>query len=305
MAKVYSKSTGLNIISGKVKSVSDDRYSIVVESEKYNNSTKSREAVEFTVKAPVTYDESFVPGTRATVAGYLAGKGTINADYASASQGFSVLDEGLDNLDKNGNPRAVAVLSGEVLFANKRDELTENGQPKLNAAGAPRKPHFDVTIAVGTGSSRKTHIVKFYNFTDKEGKFVDNIGRMEKIFKNFDRKENPIYATFVTDKGQEYSYENEYNGNTYTNTNVSHMGAQSFDFEFLNARQKQTKAPEKAPEQAPVQAPKTEEAVQAQVPVQTAEPEVKNEEINSLSEEFGIPADMNLDDLSIDDLELE
>ena len=293
MAKVYSKSTGLNIISGKVKSVSDDRYSMVVESEKYNPSTKSREAVEFTVKAPVTYDESFIPGTRTTVAGYLAGKGTINADYASSSQGFSVLDEGLDNLDKNGNPRAVAVLSGEVLFANKRDELTENGQPKLNAAGAPRKPHFDVTIAVGTGSSRKTHIVKFYNFTDKDGKHVDNIGKMEKIFKNFDRKENPIYATFVTDKGQEYSYENEYNGNTYTNTNVSHMGAQSFDFEFLNARQKKASTPAQDKTEEPAKTPEAE--VKAEAPVPETKP-VEND--------FGIPDDLNLDDLNIDDMDL-
>lgn len=295
MAKVYSKSTGLNIISGKVKSVSDDRYSMVVESEKYNPSTKSREAVEFTVKAPVTYDESFIPGARVTVAGYLAGKGIINADYASASQGFSVLDEGLDNLDKNGNPRAITVLSGEVLFANKRDELTENGQPKLNAAGAPRKPHFDVTIAVGTGSSRKTHIVKFYNFTDKDGKHVDNIGRMEKIFKNFDRKENPIYATFVTDKGQEYSYENEYNGNTYTNTNVSHMGAQSFDFEFLNARQKKTSTPAQDKTEEPAKTPEAEVKAEAPVPVPETKP-VEND--------FGIPDDLNLDDLNIDDMDL-
>ena len=175
----------LTVISGIVKSVSEDRKEITVTAQEYVKAAKEGERGSFeekdvVLRAPVPV-EDLQAGDLATATGFKAGAGKINIDTIS-SQNSYIEAEGL------------GVLSGKVLFANVQTEIDrETGQPHLTQAGSPKKPHFDITVATGSGQDRVTHTVKIYNTKEN-----DNIARYERLFANFDREKNATLQTRET-----------------------------------------------------------------------------------------------------------
>lgn len=236
MSKMYgNQKTGVQVVSGPIKSVADDGLSAVITVQKYNKDTRKNEPEDVTVKTQLKIEE--VPGSIVTAVGYKV-RGVIEADVLS-SENIYVEEAGL------------SVLSGQVLFANKNDEIDkETGSPRLNQAGQPKKPHFDITIAVGDGNERVTHTVNIYNFPEKVENGVvvraaqDNIGRYEKLFATFDRETNPVYAAIVTQPGNSWvAHSKSSDGRVWDNQRMSHLGANSLDVSFLNGFQKGNTAP--------------------------------------------------------------
>jgi hypothetical protein len=236
MSGIYRNKSGINMISGTVEAISPDRKEVSVKTTEGNRETHQLEEKVFkaTFDGAETLKEDIHVGDTITVAGYQNGQNSISAKYAEHENGYFKASDDL------------VILSGEVLFANKNVEKDENGQPRLNKAGAEKKPHFDITIAVGTGKDRVNHVVKVYDFAAKEGKPAqENIARFEKIFANFDRKTNPIYITIATGEGQPYTKTNTKGDTTYENKYESHLGFKSFNVQFLNSLNKD-KGAEKA-----------------------------------------------------------
>lgn len=243
MSKCYTnQATGLTVISGIVKSVSEDRKEITVTAQEYVKAAKEGERGSFeekdvVLRAPVPV-EDLQAGDLATATGFKAGAGKINIDTIS-SQNSYIEAEGL------------GVLSGKVLFANVQTEIDrETGQPRLTQAGNPKKPHFDITVATGSGQDRVTHTVKIYNTKEN-----DNIARYERLFANFDREKNPIYVSIVTKAANAQAYMRESKdkqGRIWQNQCMSHMGANSIDVTFLNGLSKEA-AQEKSQEHQPQQ----------------------------------------------------
>ena len=104
----------LTVISGIVKSVSEDRKEITVTAQEYVKAAKEGERGSFeekdvVLRAPVPV-EDLQAGDLATATGFKAGAGKINIDTIS-SQNSYIEAEGL------------GVLSGKVLFANVQTEI--------------------------------------------------------------------------------------------------------------------------------------------------------------------------------------
>ena len=250
MSKIYRNTkTGIVAVSGNVKGLSEDKKAVIITTTQRDTDGKYN-PVDFTAELTEPANEADYPvGAPITAYGYQSGANSIRAEMCSTQNSYGQCSEKL------------AIVAGDVLFATYRPEVDENGQPKLNQAGAPRKPHFDITVAVGTGRDRVNHIVKVYNFTNKEtGKVTDNIGTMQKRFEKFDYKENPMYVSIATQPGESYSYQTERNGNTYENTCMTHMGFSSVDIIYTKGRQKEQPAQDQeqtapaAPAPAPAQA---------------------------------------------------
>lgn len=245
-----SSKTGVSVVSGIVESVAPDRLSCTVRANAWDVTQKQNTEVLVPVKTAVALDNDVAVGKVITAAGYKRGE-AVMAEAVSCENMYAEL-EGL------------GVLSGTVLFASKNDEVdAATGQPRLNTAGAPKKPHFDITVAVGSGSERVTHTVKVYNMTDKEtGAVTDNIGRYEKLFKNFDRKENPMYVAIITQPGTNWTRQSiDKNGRQWENAMSSHLGTRSLDITFMNSLEKQQEKPQET--SVPTPAAPTPDAVQA------------------------------------------
>lgn len=269
MSKIYhSTKTGLVVASGTLKSIAADGMSVVIASgrnvKKGDEYKFEQSDITARVNLPV---EGYTIGAPITAAGYQAGPDTINADMCACGESAYV-----PLSDK------VAVLSGEVLFTGYRDEIDrETGSPRLTKAGSPRKPHYDISVSVGSGQERVLHTVRLYG--------EDDIKSAQNRFKNFDRKENPMYATIVTQPGDQYTTTNERNGRTYTNTNMSHMGASSMDLIFTKERVKAKDAPAQ------------DAAQKAAAPAQTVAQEAPAAQAAAPSNGF------NIDDIDIDGLD--
>lgn len=270
MSRVYTnQKTGLTVVSGKVKDISEDKKTITVAVQEFvrgengeHGSYQNKDAV-LVAQTPV---EDIIVGDFVTGNGFKAGGGKINVDRVAHENNY-VEAEGF------------GIISGEVLFANKNEEIDrETNQPRLTQAGTPRKPHFDITVAAGTGESRVNHVVRIYNTQDQ-----DNIGRYEKLFANFDRKENPVYVSIVTKAENANTYMRESTdkqGRVWQNSYMSHMGTNFMDVNFVNGRERNTpqaQPPQQGAPAAPQQAP-AQEAPQ-----------------NNVSQSNGF--DYNLDDL--------
>jgi hypothetical protein len=146
-------------------------------------------------------------------AGWPAGENAVNAETCVCNE--SSYHQFTDK---------VAVVSGQVMFARYNDEIDKvTGEHRLTKAGTQKKPHFDISIAVGNGAERVLHTVRAYG---------DSTQSAQNRMANFDRTENPVYATIVTQPGESYTTTNEHNGRTYHNTNMSHIGLNSLDIIF-------------------------------------------------------------------------
>lgn len=303
MSKKYQSKDGLVIASGKIESISEDKMSAVMTVQTWDIKENKYidEALTIKTLAPIEDEKA---GDIATVQGWNF-RGVVQAEVFSKENIYATVDT--NKVDKDNNPIIKSVLAGTVLFASENKELDENGQPRLNQAGQPRKPHFDITIAVGTGEERVTHTVKIYDrkgFTTKDGRSVPeqkNIERYKKLFANFDRESNPIYCQMITTPGTAWVKAGEYNGQPVNYQNESHMGADVVNVTFLNEKVKeQTTAKEEPKKETVKEEVKTPEVVETPTPaVETKAP--ATEEAN------GFDAGIDLDDagLGLDDFEID
>lgn len=254
MAKSYLvKNTGVSVVSGKISKIADDKKSAVITVSVYNRDTKQNVSEEVAI---TTNEEIQVNnGQYVTAMGFKRGQ-NIAVERLSADNACLSLE-------------GTTVVTGLVLFANKNNEVDKDGNPRKTAAGSNRKPHYDITVAVGQGAERETHVIKFYDFTTKEGRAVENIARYERLFANFDRNENPVFVSIVTDEGQAWTRENkDANGKVWQNHMVSHMGANSVDVNFVNAKEK-TNENQQSQQQAQAPAQTQTQTQQQAAPTQT------------------------------------
>lgn len=322
--------TGVTVVSGTVKEISPDRLSVVVESVKWNRETKQNDTVSFNFRAAIPVDANITPGA------LVAATGAKAAARPGTPAGIEVYElYSIDVPEKGGKMdiATISVVSGQVVFARMNEEKEEDGTPKMTkeqvlADGTvkpakPRKPHFDLGIQVVEGEGEETkrvlHTIRYYNNFDgdkpKDEQMRKRLAAIADPDKTgtYDFKEHPVFATIVTQPGQESSYTKEYNGKEYVNYSCSHMGINSWDLEAvkeadrtrLNAEAAartytRTSAPAQtaqAPVQpaapTPVAQPAPQPATPAQ-PVQAAAPAQ-----NGFEAEVPTPDDVNLDDLFV------
>lgn len=237
MSRVYrNQASGLVVVSGKIKSISEDRMVMTVTSEEYSRSIGKSEPVELNVSSSTPYEEEIRVGYSVTVSGYPRGKGVIHAEIAEiGNHTFETQD--------------LAVVSGLVKFARMNEEKNADGTPKMKQDGVtPKKPHYDVTITSKDGDKYVDHVIRVYDGNREEGK-PSQTDRIAKAFSRFDRETNRIRATFVTQPGQPYSYTSTgKDGKEYVNCVSTHMGYKSMDLEFIDQRERGKDAPAKKQE---------------------------------------------------------
>lgn len=270
--KIYNRrKTGLNIVSGPVKAIEpaqNGAQKVTIEVEEYDTGSKSTVKSEVTATSNVVSD-GLVVGAIATAVGYQWGKGAIMASYISVGPHVESMED-------------VEIISGLVQKAVYKDELNEDGSPKLKRDNTPRKPHFDISVLIPDEEGhRVSHIVKVYNFSKSEDGKLSNIERMQRRFNGFkDKDSTPIECTIVTAPGTVRSWESEFKGKVYQNYCCDHMGVISLDLNYLyekeSVRPEQTQTLETStepvqPAPAPASAP-TQAQTPVQEPVQPTQP---------------------------------
>lgn len=228
MGKVYRKQTGLNVVSGLVKAIEpaqNGAKKVTITVSERNTQTKEWTEKDIHVTSNAV-DDAVALGVIATAAGYQWGADNIMATYIAAGPHVENVDD-------------VEILSGLVNKAIYKSEKNEDGTPKLTRNGAPRKPHFDISIIVPDDAGhRVVHFVKVYNFNKVENGKPTNIERMQKRFADFkDRDTTPTECTIVTSPGAARTWESEFNGKIYQNYCCDHMGMFSLDLNPLYERE--------------------------------------------------------------------
>lgn len=225
MARAYtSQKTGLNVVSGKVKTISDDRTMMVVTTSRYNSESKQNEEYDVTVQTANQFGEGVKEGFSVTVAGYKGRGGTLND--VTVMTGQDVYEE-----------EATSVITGFVSYAGFREEKNADGSPKTKQDGSPKKPHYDICIKVKDEDTNHyvNHRIKVYDFPNEE---KSSIERMKKIFGKLDTEKNRIRVTIVTNPGQEYNYTSTgKDGREYTNYESVHMGYRFLDVEYVDQKE--------------------------------------------------------------------
>lgn len=224
MARIYKRKTGLNVISGVVKAIEPAQNGakrVVITVSERNPQTKKWEDHDVNVTSN-TVDDGVVVGAVATAAGYLWGASNIMANFVAVGPHIASVDD-------------VEIISGLVQKAVYKDEKNDDGSPKLTRNGAPRKPHFDISVIVPDEEGhRVSHIVKIYNFSKIDDGQLSNIEKMQKRFADFkDKDSTPIECTIVTSPGQIRTWESEFKGKVYQNYCCDHMGQFSLDLNYL------------------------------------------------------------------------
>ena len=282
MAKMYTnQNTHLIVASGEITEVAADRMSFKLKTQSYDRATKESHETVIEWKCATALADDIAPGKRAAVCGmentdlFNPANNGYQAGYVSAGNGF------FDFKD-------LAVVNGDVVFARYNEEKNEDGSPKMTkertgADGAlipakAKKPHFDIGISTEETNEagekiRVLHTTKCYAFKGD----TSQIDRYKKLFANFDRESNPVYATIVTAPGVADSRVVERDGKTYTNHYAGHMGIKSLDVEYTKVREKEQAPAAKEEAKPEAEAPAADNtpvantAAQAQ-PVQEAAP---------------------------------
>lgn len=303
--KYQSNKSGLVIATGEIKSISEDKLKAEIEVRTW--SIQDKQYVNELVPVKTQYEIEEKVGDIVTVQGWNL-RGEVLADVFTKDSVYA-------EVPPTAGVKAKAVVAGEVLFAGKNDEIDKTtGEPRLNKAGQPRKPHFDIGILVGKGAEGVTHIISIYNFperTKEDGTVIPaqlNIERYEKLFSKFDRKENPIYAAVITQPGTSWVRETPSKqdpSRIFQNHMCSHLGADSVDVTYLNDRVK-SKSTEGSKEAVKEEQPEAKAPTEAPVPVQEEAPvaeevkETKPKE-EAVAENSGFDAgDFALDDFDTD-----
>lgn len=273
--KMYTNTkTKMSVVSGPVLTISDDRKSITVKTQEFNNDSRKYEDKEIAFETPQPIAENVAVGKSVTVVGYeqidmMAGTSKWVSGYVSAG-------------NESFEFKTLAVVNGDVVYARYNEEKNEDGSPKMTkermgadgktVPSKPKTPHFDIGVSTmesdGEGNQKRVlHTVKMYPdpVKDKDGHLVDGqknfdkIESMKKRFANFDKESNPMRVTIATQPGQISTSTKEYNGKVYDNTYSNHMGIYSIDIEYTKAREQNKEASNATPlaaeqEQAPVEA---------------------------------------------------
>ena len=250
MSKLYKNKQGLCVLSGKVKNIAEDGNTLTIGYRQYDPITKTATDEQKTVIGLNGVAKNFRKGQNVTAVGFdmMQNFALVNNDPQYLTSQNSILEQ-----------EDLAVVSGHLLQARYNDEKRQDGTPNVKASGEPKKPHYDLKIAVdGKDGFTRIHFIKFYNYTTKDGKFVDNISNIAKKLESFDNGETtPTYITIVTSPGQNYEFEKD-DGNIYRGS--SHIGVKSIDIirEYsLNKTQEKSevKEAETAAPQAAASAP--------------------------------------------------
>lgn len=273
MGNMYTnRNSGLTVAMGKIKSIAEDRLSMVIEASEYVQEQDSHnpqvkktvsKAVDVNVRSSVPFtDADYRVGYQATAVGY--GKGTGNM----AMQAQAVLI-GADMFECE----ALAVVKGTVKRTLMNEEKNSDGTPKLNRDGKPRKPHFDIVIAVPDKVNNRwvDHVIKIYDGKTEPGK-RGQIEQMKYRLKDFDYEQNGVAATFVTQPAE--IKEKEYikkNGETGVSYSAYHIGCIKMDFEYIGERTRAKENEHGTPAQVQPQAP-SQPAPQASNPAPTPQP---------------------------------
>lgn len=265
MKNYTRRNSGLNVVSGQVKAIEpaqNGAQKVTIEIEEYDNSTKELKKSCVTATSNKVSDGLAV-GSIATAVGYQWGKGAIMASYISVGPHVEAMDD-------------VEIVSGVVNKAVYKNELNEDGSPKLKRDGTPRKPHFDISVIVPDEEGhRVSHVMKVYNFNKApENGQPSQIERMQKRFERIgfkDKDSTPIECTIVTSPGTIHSWESTFRDRVYQNYACDHMGVISLDLNPLYEIARQQEAPQaqpQAPVQTPVQQMPTQQAPVQQTPMQ-------------------------------------
>lgn len=233
MRTYTNSSTGMKVLMGTIKSISEDRRTMVVTTQEMDRSKNEYVPVEYTVKTQIPFEDDYKVGFDVTAAGYGHGKGTIMAEAVLI--GNSYYDDA-----------ELAIVKGFVKKAGLKSEKNEDGTPKTKRDGSIRKPHYDVTVAIHEGDKWVDHIIKLYDGNTPAGK-KSMIDRAQAMFGRFDRETNRIKVTFVTAPGTYESKESVgKDGKTYINNYCYHLGAKAIDIEYVDQKEKDKSTPEKA-----------------------------------------------------------
>lgn len=241
MRTYTNQNSGLVVVAGKIKAISNDRTVMTVETEEYVKDVNggSRKTVEMNVSNPLGFPaDDYKVGYSVTAVGYKHGKGTIQADRVLTGNDIY---EGQD----------LTVITGFVKFARLNEEKNADGTPKMKQDGvSPRKPHFDITLSVKEGDDYVNHVIKIYDGNTEPGA-KSQIDRAKAMFGRFDRESNRIKVSVVTQPGQRRSYTTVQNGREYNNLVCDHMGYKSIDVEYIDQkeRDKGAQANDKQPAQ--------------------------------------------------------
>lgn len=252
MAKnIYNSKSGTVVVAGQIKSIAEDRTSMVLEYTDYDSEQKKDFTAEVTVKSPTVLEDKYRVGFGASVVGIRGRGNTLTAD---------AIFIGNETIEIDG----LAIISGTVKRASFYSGLDENGNPKLKDDGVTKqKPHFDITVGVRTEAGGfEDHIIHIYKEKDGDSRKMD---AAKKLFKDFDRESNPMKICAVTSPGNKVENDRTVDGKTYHNVAVYHLGHRFLSAEFLKAKEKQA---DKVPQPAPA-APA--------VPKQEPEPEFAEE----------------------------
>lgn len=239
-----ANSDGLYVVTGKVKSISEDRTVMVIESSEYVKDEKKEVPFDLELSNPVGFDaDTFKKGFNVTAVGYQLGNQKKMAPGATVLSGTDVF-----------STEKTAVISGFVKFARLNEEKNADGTQKTKADGTtPKKPHFDITIVVKDNDTGRwvNHVIQIYN-----SKFDDKaIEKAQKLYGNFNPETEYIKGTWVTGNGQEWNYESTgKDGKSYVNYMCSHLGVRMADVE-REAKKEREQSQNGVTTPAPVQVP--------------------------------------------------
>lgn len=230
MSKLYTnQSAGTSVLTGSVKTISQDRKSVMVAYNQYDYQSKKSTPKEKNIILDSPLDASYAQNQTITAVGYIMGP-----DFKAIS---------VSNKENVYETDTIAFLSGHVASVKMKEEKNEDGSSKLTREGKPKKPHLDITLDIPRADGQVVHhIVKVYdvpNTTDAMG----NIEKYSKRFADFvNPQDTPIYATIATKPGQEFSIPQD-GGGVYLG--VSHLGINSLDleFQFQRVKNQQQNAP--------------------------------------------------------------
>lgn len=252
MSKVYrNQKTGLQFASGVIKSISDDRAVMIIESSEYDRQNKTNKPIEIKAVSMIPFEDSYRVGYDVMAVGYQQGPNTIGAQAVLTGNAMFENEQ-------------LTAISGYVRFARLNEEKNADGTQKVKADGVtPRKPHFDITVSVKDEDGRYVnHIIKVYDSPNAEAGQKTNIQRAQAQFGKFDRDTNPIKVHVITQPGVVRSYTNTKDGKEYVNYTCDHVGYSSMDIEYVEPREKTKDAPQTTRQSTPAQTAPTQTVAQ-------------------------------------------
>ncbi len=203
----------MRVLSGRIKSISEDRTTCEVTYRDFNTSEKKWYDQSKKVQPNNGVPENYKVGDMITAEGPIVRGGAMLATNFGKELYIEVPPTDPDG--KNGT----AVIAGFISALHMNEELDRDGNHKLTKTGSPKKPHYDIYMDVPNEDGEIIkHVVKIY----LNDKFMENgisqtqkqVNRFEGLgFDNDNPGDTPVYATILTTLGN--AYEGTYRDETY------------------------------------------------------------------------------------------